>query len=150
MTSRILTLVVTFAVVALGSAVVPISEGLSASSQVQSLRGSDADAQDVAPETYRIQDGVALGRAYRQQPPLVPHQVEKYEIDLKVNQCIRCHEWPNSDKEQALKMSDFHYIDQDGVRRDVVDGRRYFCLSCHVPQADAKPLVENNFRPAGQ
>ncbi|WP_175463882.1 nitrate reductase cytochrome c-type subunit, partial [Vibrio cholerae] len=26
-----------------------------------------------------------------------------------------------------------------------VSPRRYFCLQCHVPQADAKPLVENDF-----
>lgn len=142
MNSKTLALVVAFAVAFLGSAAV--------NAEVRSLRGTDANVEDAAPDTYRVQDGVTLDRAYRQQPPLVPHQVEKYEIDLKVNQCTRCHEWPNSDKEKTVKMSDFHYIDQDGIRRDVVDGRRYFCLTCHVPQVDAKPLVDNEFRAAGK
>ncbi len=26
--------------------------------------------------------------------------------------------------------------------------RRYFCTQCHVPQTDAKPLVENTFKRA--
>lgn len=143
MNAKTLALVVAFTVTFFVPAAVKAAE-------VRSLRGADVDTQDVAPETYRLQDGEALDRAFRQQPPLVPHQVEKYEIDLKVNQCVRCHEWPNSDKEKTVKMSDFHYIDQDGVVRDVVDGRRYFCLACHVPQLDAKPLVDNEFRAAGK
>ena len=28
-----------------------------------------------------------------------------------------------------------------------VSARRYFCTQCHVPQADAQPLVENTFKP---
>ncbi|MFZ1045029.1 MAG: nitrate reductase cytochrome c-type subunit, partial [Pseudolabrys sp.] len=26
-----------------------------------------------------------------------------------------------------------------------VTPRRYFCTACHVPQTDAKPLVDNTF-----
>jgi cytochrome c-type protein NapB len=28
-----------------------------------------------------------------------------------------------------------------------VSARRYFCVQCHVPQTNAKPLVENTFQP---
>lgn len=115
---------------------------------VKDLRGAPVNAPDKAPEVYKVQDGVKLERAYRQQPPLVPHTVDKYEIDLKVNQCLRCHEWPYSDQEKAPKISDLHYIDRNGVRQDTVNGNRYVCTQCHVPQVDAKPLVENKFRPA--
>jgi len=59
--------------------------------ELKGLRGQAVTAPDKAPEAYKVQDGVKHERAYRQQPPLVPHQTDKYEIDLKVNQCLRCH-----------------------------------------------------------
>ncbi|MEF1340261.1 nitrate reductase cytochrome c-type subunit, partial [Vibrio rotiferianus] len=34
---------------------------------------------------------------------------------------------------------------EDAVLADM-SPRRYFCLQCHVPQANAKPLVENKFK----
>lgn len=116
--------------------------------EVQALRHSAAGDPDQAPGVYKVIEGVRHDRAYRQQPPLVPHDIGKYEIDLKVNQCLRCHEWPYSDQEKAPKISDLHYLDRNGVRQDVVNGNRYFCKQCHVPQADAKPLVDNKFQAA--
>ncbi|MNG15366.1 Periplasmic nitrate reductase, electron transfer subunit precursor [compost metagenome] len=38
-----------------------------------------------------------------------------------------------------------HYMDRDGQALAAVSPRRYFCNQCHVPQADVKPLVGNNF-----
>jgi cytochrome c-type protein NapB len=116
--------------------------------EVQALRHSDASEPDQAPAIYKVMEGTRHERAYRQQPPLVPHTTDKYEIDLKVNQCLRCHEWPYSDQEKAPKISDLHYIDRNGIRQDVVNGNRYFCKQCHVPQNDAKPLVDNKFQAA--
>jgi len=115
---------------------------------VRALRGSPVNTPDTAPELHTVEDGVRHDRAFRQQPPLVPHAIDKYEIDLKVNQCLRCHEWPYSDQERAPKISDLHYLDRNGMRQDSVNGNRYVCTQCHVPQANAKPLVENRFRPA--
>jgi nitrate reductase (cytochrome), electron transfer subunit len=114
--------------------------------EVKSLRGTDANSPDAAPPVYKTLDGIKLERAYRQQPPLVPHDTAKYEIDSKVNQCLRCHEWPYSDQEKAPKISDAHYVDRNGARQDHVNGNRYFCKQCHVPQAETKPLVENKFQ----
>ena len=42
-------------------------------------------------------------------PPLIPLRVDKYEIDLKVNQCLRCHDWPYNVQENATKISETHY-----------------------------------------
>ncbi len=40
----------------------------------------------------------------------------------------------------ATKVSVTHYMNrEDAVLADV--SPRYFCLQCHVPQANAKPLV---------
>lgn len=52
----------------------------------------------------------------------------------------------NAKEMGATKISVTHYVNrQDAVLSDV-SPRRYFCLQCHVPQADAKPLVENQFQ----
>jgi cytochrome c-type protein NapB len=116
--------------------------------EVKSLRGTDVERSEAAPGLYRVLEGHRLDRAFRQAPPLVPHTTDKYEVDLKVNQCLRCHEWPYSDQERAPKITDSHYVDADNVRRDQVSGTRYFCTQCHVPQSDARPLVTNLFKPA--
>ena len=89
-------------------------------------------------------------RAYRQQPPLIPHKVEGYQISVDNNACMSCHDWPGNAKVGAPKISETHYVDRQGARLDKVAGTRYFCQQCHVPQADVKPLVSNIFQNATQ
>lgn len=89
-------------------------------------------------------------RAYRQQPPLIPHRVDGYQITGENNACMGCHDWPGNTRVNAPKISETHYVDRQGVRLDKVAGTRYFCQQCHVPQADAKPLVGNMFKNATQ
>jgi nitrate reductase (cytochrome), electron transfer subunit len=116
---------------------------------LKSLRGDTAvDEANTAPELFNVTEGAPQARAFRQQPPLIPHRVDKYEIDLKVNQCLRCHDWPYNVEENAPKISETHYESREGKRLDFVAGTRWFCNQCHVPQVDAPALVENEFRPA--
>lgn len=116
---------------------------------LQSLRGDKAvDEANTAPELFSVNESGPQPRAFRQQPPLIPHRIDKYEIDLKVNQCLRCHDWPYNVTESAPKISETHYESREGKRLDFVAGTRWFCNQCHVPQADAPALVENEFRPA--
>jgi cytochrome c-type protein NapB len=89
-------------------------------------------------------------RAYRQQPPLIPHKIDGYQISSENNACMGCHDWPGNTRVNAPKISETHYVDRQGVRLDKVAGTRYFCQQCHVPQADAKPLVGNIFKNATQ
>jgi len=116
---------------------------------VRSLRGElGIEENNSVPDVYTVREGKPLDRAYRQQPPLIPHKVDRYEIDLKVNQCLRCHDWPNNTRENAPKVSETHYQDRQGNRLDQIAGTRWFCTQCHVPQTDALPLVDNRFTPA--
>ncbi len=116
--------------------------------QVKSLEsGVKIDQTNAAPEVHNTVENQRLTRAFRQQPPLVPHRVEKYQIDLKVNQCLRCHDWPYNAQERAPKVSETHYMDREGKRLDKVASTRWFCTQCHVPVTDAKPLVNNLFAP---
>lgn len=100
-------------------------------------------------EKQSFQDG-GFGRAYRQQPPLIPHKVDSYQITATNNACMNCHDWPGHIQAKAPKVSETHYVDRAGARLDKIAGTRYFCQQCHVPQADARPLVNNVFQNATQ
>ena len=91
-----------------------------------------------------------FGRAYRQQPPLIPHRIDGYQVSVSNNACMNCHDWPGHVEAKAPKASETHYADREGVRLDKIAGTRYFCQQCHVPQADARPLVNNVFQNATQ
>lgn len=121
------------------------------SQPLKSLRG-DVGLEDTNPPPAVMKqdmpaDGM-FGRAYRQQPPLIPHRIEGYQVTRDFNQCMTCHDWPANLKAGAPKVSETHYNDREGNRLDKVAGTRFFCTQCHVPQVDAKPLVNNTFQNA--
>ena len=146
MTKKLTAMTMVLGLILGGAALSPWS---ALSADVMSLRGEpDLTESAAAPDLFKVNESGPVERAFRQQPPLVPHRIDKYEIDLKVNQCLRCHDWPNNVKENAPKVSETHYQNRAGERLDFVSGTRWFCTQCHVPQADATPLVENEFTPA--
>lgn len=114
-------------------------------SGVRSLRNAPIDETADVPGVFR-QDQKRFGRSYRQQPPLIPHAISRYQVDLRANQCLACHDWTNAGERGAPTLSMTHYLDRDGRQLDHVAGTRWFCTQCHVPQADAPELVENTFR----
>lgn len=115
---------------------------------VTSLRGhADIAEQSLPAEIIHWQpEQEPLARDYVQQPPLVPHKIEGYAINLKFNKCLSCHSWANYKQAKATKISPTHFRNRDGIEMANVSAQRYFCTQCHVPQADAKPLVENTFQ----
>jgi len=116
---------------------------------IQSLRGHlMLNEEGEAGELKNLNTGQLLERAYRQQPPLIPHKIDKYQINLKVNQCLHCHDWPYNVQENAPKVSETHYIDRNGVALNKVTNGRWFCTQCHVPQIQARALIPNTFRSA--
>lgn len=138
-----------FHIVAAAAVALATMAGAVTAAEVQTLRGpADVSETNAKTEIYGVQEDRRFGRAYRQQPPLIPHRVDKYEVDLKTNQCLSCHDWPFNVEAQAPKVSETHYIDRDGNRLDQVTRGRWFCTQCHVPQMDAPPLVDNTFEPA--
>ncbi|GGH24833.1 periplasmic nitrate reductase subunit NapB [Cribrihabitans marinus] len=117
------------------------------SGPIQSLRGADLDETRPAASNYQHLEGREV-RNYRQQPPLIPHSMEQYQVDLRTNQCLSCHDWTNAGERGAPTLSMTHYLDRDGNQLDKVAGTRWFCSQCHVPQANAPALVENEFQPS--
>ena len=115
---------------------------------VTSLRGETAiDEDNVTPEIYQLNNGGRFTKSFRQRPPLIPHKIEKYQINLKTNQCLRCHDWPGNAEAGAPKISETHYVDRNGVALDKVARTRWFCNQCHVPQVNAPALVGNTYQP---
>lgn len=84
-------------------------------------------------------------RNYPEQPPIIPHAIEAYQLDSNVNQCLSCHARARTGESQAPMVSITHFMDRDGQFLASVSPRRYFCVQCHVPQSPVKPPVGNRF-----
>jgi cytochrome c-type protein NapB len=107
-----------------------------------------ADEFEQAPQLHQYQkDGLPIERNYLLQPPLIPHQIEGYTITPKFNKCMSCHSWTKYKEANATKISQTHFESRDGIIMANISARRYFCVQCHVPQTNARPLVENTFQP---
>lgn len=119
---------------------------------VISLRGTPPlNQENQAEQLKRVQrDQEPMVRDYLHQPPLIPHQVRNYQINKDSNKCLSCHSWKNYRKSGATKISLTHFDTRDGQQLSDVSPRRYFCNQCHVTQADAKPLVDNDFKPVDE
>jgi len=87
---------------------------------------------------------------YVNQPPLIPHSTNQVQLNPSNNGCLECHDVSTYRKTGAPRVSPTHYMDRNNKMLTEVASRRYFCLQCHVTQVDAKPLVENDFKPAGK
>ena len=137
---------------ALAVMISPSAGAQGAASGVQTLRGADAAATDQAPQEQRyLGKGPGsqnpITRTFSTQPPLIPHAVENFDVvTLQGNPCLACHGPENYKQIKAPKVADSHFKNRDGKMLTEVSQARYQCTTCHVPQADAKPLVQNTFR----
>lgn len=115
--------------------------------KVASLRGFHALDKGAKPVEKKKQFKVSGGieKNWELQPPSIPHGIEKDRITLKGNTCLKCHSKANHEKEKAPGAPESHYKTRDGKTLEKVSTRRYFCVQCHTPQADVKPLIENIF-----
>jgi nitrate reductase cytochrome c-type subunit len=104
------------------------------------------DVPAAPPIAADIADEVRKTRNYPDQPPVIPHSIRDYRIDLNGNKCLTCHSRKFTEQSQAPMISITHYQDRDGNFLGAVAPRRYNCTACHVPQTNARPLVENTFQ----
>ena len=84
-------------------------------------------------------------RNYPEQPPVIPHAIDGYQIDLNSNKCLSCHARARTAESQAPMVSITHFMDRDGQFLASVSPRRFFCTECHVPQNVTTPPVSNDF-----
>lgn len=143
--------VISIALVTLVAAVI----GCSTTTGPVSMRGTAVSAADTAPEVKTYSQKVPavggqqlLARAWEKAPPLVPHSIEKYvPLTMDDNGCLECHvtEELRGQKMPKMSLSHFSTTFKESDGSPAVDMSRFQCDSCHVPQVDAKPLVENRF-----
>ena len=84
-------------------------------------------------------------RNYPEQPPVIPHSIDGYQIDMNGNKCLSCHARARTGESQAPMVSITHFMDRDGQFLASVSPRRFFCTECHVPQSVSAPPVSNDF-----
>ena len=115
---------------------------------VNNLRGPTPLGEEAkpAPLPKPVNDDQRRARSYPAQPPVIPHQVDNYQVDLRFNKCMDCHGRSRTGESQAPMVSVTHYQDRDGQLRQEISPRRYFCTGCHVPQSDVRPPVKNTFQ----
>jgi cytochrome c-type protein NapB len=115
---------------------------------VDSMRGPTPLAQTVKPAPMVNPDNsdVKRVRNYSMQPPVIPHKIEGYQVDKSANRCMMCHARTRTQESQAPMISVTHFQNRDGNFLAELSPRRYFCLQCHVPQANLEPLVNNTFK----
>ena len=114
---------------------------------LESLRGaSELESTRPADEFKKYPKEQVLDSSFVYQPPLIPHSIRNYEVSLNANKCLACHSWKNAKEMGATKISVTHYVNREDAVLADMSPRRYFCLQCHVPQANAQPLIENDFK----
>ncbi len=91
-----------------------------------------------------------IPRAHIEAPPLVPHNVTEFlPITWEVNLCIECHLADEAGRSDGKPIPASHLTDLRNAPGEIgtsVVGARQVCVSCHVAQTDAEPLVGNLFR----
>lgn len=115
---------------------------------VDAARGPTPITETTSPPRLgnAVNDDQRLPRNYRQQPPVIPHRIDGYQVDRHFNKCLDCHAREKSAFTQAVPVSATHYVDRAGKVLPHISTRRYFCKQCHVAQENVPPLVRNGFR----
>lgn len=132
---------------ALGLLFLVAAESLAAAEFTDRMRGDVPIPEEATPPPLVNSDNsdIRRQRAYAQQPPVIPHKVEGYQVDRSANRCLMCHGRTRTQESQAPMVSVTHYTDRSGNHLAEISPRRYFCTQCHVPQLPMNPLVENRF-----
>lgn len=106
----------------------------------------DNTAESVAPAfTNPYKDVGHIPVTFPNQPPLVPHSIRGLQVTKNANQCLGCHAPDVAPTTGAPRVPESHFLDRDGKRTEGTSPRRYFCLQCHVQQADVNPIIQNKF-----
>lgn len=120
---------------------------------VASMRGTEVTDADAAPTEKAYQGSKPgaqklIARTFENQPPLIPHKVEGFDdITSEDNACLDCHINDKFRGQAIPRAGKSHFVaNADPKATPEIDMRRWQCNSCHVPQVDAKPLVDNQFK----
>ena len=133
--------------VAMSLLALTLAGGAIAAEPIANLRGAVATIdQPPAPRVTQLDNSdQRQTRNYPEQPPIIPHDIDGYRIDMNSNKCLSCHARSRTGESGAPMVSITHFMDGDGQFRAAVTPRRYFCNQCHVPQHQVSPPIGNEF-----
>lgn len=95
-------------------------------------------------------DLAPAGRAFPGAPPRVPHTVGDFlPITREENWCVDCHalDWTTPAAGDPTSIPVSHYVNLRGDTDEIggrVRGARWVCVTCHVADTEALPLVGNS------
>jgi nitrate reductase (cytochrome), electron transfer subunit len=129
------------------AALIAAATTMAAAQSFSALRGSVPLDQEGQPPLMTPEQNTSEreSRNYPEQPPIIPHSTEGYEVSIRGNKCLSCHARARTRESQAPMISVTHFADRDGQFLAAVSPRRYFCTQCHVPQHNVKTPVANDF-----
>jgi cytochrome c-type protein NapB len=129
------------------AALIALATTVAAAETFSALRGPTPIDQATVPPVITPEQNTSVRepRNYPEQPPVIPHSTEGYEVSIRGNKCLSCHARSRTGESQAPMISITHFADRDGQFLASVSPRRYFCTQCHVPQHNVSPPVENDF-----
>lgn len=89
-----------------------------------------------------------IERSFENAPPLIPHDIADMPIKRGENLCISCH-MPDAAAGMGATPIPVSHLTDLRQRKDL-GGKlypgRFFCTQCHVPQAELKPVIPNDFQ----
>ena len=131
----------------LAAALVHMALGAAHAQQLSGLRGPTPLAEEPPPPPLarELNDDRRQARNWPEQPPVIPHTSQGYQITLNANKCLTCHGRQFTAQSQAPMISITHFMDRDLQTLAAVSPRRYFCTQCHVPQLEVEPAIESRF-----
>jgi cytochrome c-type protein NapB len=133
--------------IALAALICAAAGSLTAQTVTSGLRGpAPLNEEGPAPPMTPMRNSAEREtRNYPEQPPVIPHSIDGYQIDLNGNKCLSCHARARTAESQAPMVSITHFMDRDGQFLASISPRRFFCTECHVPQNVTTPPVSNDF-----
>ena len=123
--------------------------------EVNGIRKSDLNAGSENLPAFQYSNSLPIPgqvklykKSYYTAPPMIPHKVA-HMVPIKVgkNECLMCHMPLHAKKLGIPQMPKDHFVDNfdKNTKEPRVAGSRYFCTTCHAPQANVKPAVQNHF-----
>lgn len=90
-----------------------------------------------------------IERAFENSPPLIPHDLTgMLPIAETNNACLNCHMPEQARSLGATALPKSHFVDMEtGMDlKGNLDGKRYPCMQCHVPQVNIPETIKNTFK----
>ena len=132
----------------LAATLASLASGAALAQQLYGLRGPTPMVEEPQPPPLAREgnNDQRQARNWPEQPPVIPHTIQGYQITLNANKCLTCHGRQYTAQSQAPKISVTHFMDRGGRVLGQVSTRRYFCMQCHVPQDAVRMPVGNSFQ----